>query len=424
MSTPQLLMIAGAYALIFWTVAACSSRWAMMLIFAAVPFQNDISNGMGPLKFSLAEINLLLSLPVVLIKSRRLRFGPTLLPACIYLGVCAFSALGQWRPSTAQSIVQVGMFTVVLVSVFASLARSAEDYRLALNGLILVAVFLAISVFSTGSSYVYGLNKNGVGASLASTFVIALELWMSERSQKARVFYLVTLVIIALGCLATVSRGAWLTAIAGGFVILGTRGQIRLALRFSVVMIPLLAIGWHFLPENSREYATGFGQERTNIQLRYESIDYAWKLFLANPIQGAGMGLRKDYDATNVLLLCLAETGIPGLLSFLGLNIFVVLMVRRTYQRVAAQTMASSILVLAPALVVGKFMHGLVDHYWSRGSLTAAWATVGMAGFVISEQKRLRRLLAKEQAARAYQENLSSMQSVAAPELAYPGRSR
>ena len=403
MSTPQLLLAAGSYALFFWTVAACSSRWALALIFAVIPFQNDVSNGMGPLKFSLAEINLLLSLPMVLIKSRHLRLGPTFLPACLYLSVCAFSALGQWRSSTAQSIVQAAVFTVVLVAVFASLGRTAEDYRLAFNGLIVVAVFLAVSVFATGSSYVYGLNKNGVGASLASTFVIALEMWMSERRGKAKSFYLFTMTIIALGCLATVSRGAWLTAISGGFVILALRGQIGLALRCTVVMIPLLVIGWHFLPQESREYATGFGQERTNIQLRYESIDYAWKLFVNNPIQGAGMGLRKDYDATNILLLCLAETGVPGLLTFLGLNAAVIFMGLGTLRRVPPQTMASSVLVLAPALIAGKFMHGLVDHYWSRGSLTAAWATVGMAAFVIAETRRQRRLAAQERVRQEYE---------------------
>ena len=284
-------------------MAASSSRWALILIFAVTPFQNDVSGGTGPLKFSLAEVNLLLCIPVLLFKARRLRFGPTLLPACLYLAVCLFSALGQWRPSTAQSLVQAGMFTVALVVVFASLGREAEDYRLAINGLIVVALGLACAVF---------------------------------------------------------------------------------------------------LPESSREYATGFGQERANIQLRYDAIAYAEKLFAANPIQGAGMGLRKDYDATNIVLLCLAETGVPGLLTFLGLNATVLLMVWRPYRRTPPQTLAASLLIIAPALIVGKFMHGLVDHYWSRGSLTTAWATVGMATMVMAEERRRRRQLTREFAAEGF----------------------
>ncbi len=390
MSTPVLLTVAGGYALLFWAVAACSSRWALLLIFAVTPFQNDVSGGAGPLKFSLAEVNLLLCLPVLLFKARRLRFGPTFLPACLYLAVCLFSALGQWRPSTAQSLVQAGIFTVALVTVFASLARETEDYRLAINGLIVVAVALAGAVFLSGSSYVFGLHKNGVGASLASTFVIALEMRLRSRSTRARTFYLLACLIIGFGCLITVSRGAWLTAITGSLIVLLMHGRVGLIFKSAAVAIPLLIVGWWLLPESSREYAVGFGQERTNIQLRYDAIDYAKKLFAANPIQGAGMGLRKDYDATNVVLLCLAETGVPGLLTFLGLNAAVVFMVRRARRRVPPQTLAASLLVIAPALIVGKFMHGLVDHYWSRGSLSAAWATVGMATFVIDEERRRR----------------------------------
>lgn len=396
MSTPVLLAVAGVYALLFWTVAACSSRWALLLIFAVTPFQNDVSGGAGPLKFSLAEVNLLLCLPVLCFKARRWRFGPTFLPAGLYLAVCLFSALGQWRPSTAQSLVQAGIFTVALVVVFASLARGSEDYRLAINGLIVVAIILAGAVFLSGSSYVFGLHKNGVGASLASTFVIALELRLRERRAGARAFYLAACLITGFGCLITVSRGAWLTAIAGSLVILVMHGRVGLIFKSALVTFPLLTLGWWLLPESSREYATGFSQERTNIQLRYEAIAYARRLFLANPIQGIGMGLRKDYDATNVVLLCLAETGVPGLVTFLGLNATVVFMVRRPYRRTPPDTLAASLLIIAPALVVGKFMHGLVDHYWSRGSLTAAWATVGMATFVIAEERRQRRLLAMQ----------------------------
>lgn len=28
--------------------------------------------------------------------------------------------------------------------------------------------------------------------------------------------------------------------------------------------------------------------------------------------------------------------------------------------------------------MTGKLMHGMVDHYWTRGALTVAWGTAGM----------------------------------------------
>ena len=38
-----------------------------------------------------------------------------------------------------------------------------------------------------------------------------------------------------------------------------------------------------------------------------------------------------------------------------------------------------SLLCIGGALVLDKFVHGMVDHYWSRGAIMAAWASAGMA---------------------------------------------
>jgi hypothetical protein len=401
-SFPLMLALGGVYAAFFWTLAMRSPRWALTLIFAVAPFQNDISGG-GPLKFSLAEINLFLSLPVVLYRSRRLIFGPTLLPALAYLAVCAFSILGQWRPSTPQSFVQTAIYIVVLVTVFASFAQNEEDYRLPFQGLIAVSMFLAVSVFATGSSYVYNLHKNGVGAFLGVGSVIALEFWLGSPRQKVRWYYLSACVLLAAGCMITVSRGAWMAAIAGMLIVLGLRRRLGLAIKCSVLLIPLLAVVWRFLPESSRQYATSFEGQRWNIQARYQSIDYAMEMFYSNPFQGVGIGLRKDYDATNVILLSLAETGVPGLTTFLLLNGSVAYLVIGSYRRVPRQqVLAKSILALALALTLGKLMHGLVDHYWGRGTLTAAWATVGMAARVAREQRLRRRRQTQEALMQAY----------------------
>ena len=414
--SPLLLIAAGGvYAVCFWILAMRSPRWALLLIFATTPFQGDVSGG-GPLKFSIAEINLMLCIPVVLLRSRRLLFGPTLLPALILLLICLFSALGQWRETTLQSLLQQGIFTVLLVVVFASLARTEEDYRLAFKGIIVVGVFLACSIFAFRTAYIYNLHKNGVGASLACILVISLELWLTANTAKARLYYLGASGVIALGCLITVSRGAWMSAIVGVMVILGIRGRVGLIVKCALVLLPLLVIGWKFLPDDSRDYATSFGQEHLNIKARYDSIDYGMKLFDENPLQGAGMGLRKDYDATNIVVLCLAETGLPGLIAFLALNAAVVFMVLGARRGTPEGTLAFSILALALGLILGKFVHGLVDHYWSRGSLTAAWATVGMATRVIGDQRRRRQQLAREKEIAAYtQANALAEHSVGAP---------
>ena len=47
-----------------------------------------------------------------------------------------------------------------------------------------------------------------------------------------------------------------------------------------------------------------------------------------------------------------------------------------------------SALVLAVALTIGRLAHGMVDHYWSRGPVTVAWAAVGMATLVHAKSSR------------------------------------
>jgi hypothetical protein len=91
------------------------------------------------------------------------------------------------------------------------------------------------------------------------------------------------------------------------------------------------------------------------------------------------VGLRKEYDATNVFLLTLAETGVVGMAAFLYLHIAMALMVWRARRFAPRDDMLFTALALGGALVLSKFIHGMVDHYWSRGALMIAWASAGMA---------------------------------------------
>ena len=60
----------------------------------------------------------------------------------------------------------MGLYLIVAVIVFSALPRNETDFRLALNGLIFVSVIMASAVVIKRSGYVWGLHKNGVGASL------------------------------------------------------------------------------------------------------------------------------------------------------------------------------------------------------------------------------------------------------------------
>ncbi len=388
----MLLLLAGlVYVCTFWVIASRRPAVALALIFASAPFQHDISTG-GPVRFSFAEINLLLIIPVMLAR-RPVLLGPTAGPMALYLGISLGSTLLHWRDSSLVSLVQMGIYLVCAVVVFTSFASRPEQFRPALLGLVVVGVFFALAVIVTRSGYVLGLHKNGVGSSLGCAVVVAAELWFAATGRRERRWLAAGAGIIAAGLFFTLSRGAWVGAACGLAVLLALRREFRLLVRVGLCGLVLIAVGWRVLPAESREYATGFNRENENIRLRFQSIDFARVAFESDPVLGVGVGLRKEYDATNILWLTLAETGVPGLAAWLLVHAVLARMVWRTHRHLARDDALFSLAALGGALVLGKLVHGLVDHYWSRGDIMIAWASAGMAThahFVTRRRRALR----------------------------------
>jgi len=379
----QLLLAAAAlYVAGFWMLAARYPGAGLMLIFAAAPFQNDLSGG-GGAKFSIAEVNLLLTLPLLyvrgLVQKERPRIGPVLAPVLLYFAVCAFSSLLHWQGQAALlSLFQMVLYFVVAVGVFCAFPLDVRSYWPAFNALVFVGVFLSVAGMATGYWFI-GLNKNGIASSLACCFLVGVELMLSAPSRAQRQVLGAALFVIAAGLLFSLSRGAWLGTTAGVVFIFALRRRLGLLLRISLALLPLLILFWLALPPSSRDYATGFGQERYNIRLRYQSIDLATAVFHQSPVYGMGVGLRKDYDATNILLMTLAETGVLGAAALLLIHFAYFRMIWSAQKRVARSEALFSLLCIGGALVLDKFVHGMVDHYWSRGAIMAAWASAGMA---------------------------------------------
>jgi O-antigen ligase len=363
----------------------------LMMIFAFAPFQYDMSIG-GPLRFSVAEINLMVTCAIFFLRRQRIRWGPTFAPTLSYLGVCALSALITWRTPAPLCIVQIALYLVFAVMIFASFARTEEDYRPALYGLIAIGFVLAMMVIVTRSGYVLGLHKNGVGGSLAAAVIVCGELWFAERKRKRRTYLLIIMGVLAAGLFFSLSRGSWMGACAGLTVILLMRRQFRIMMRLGIVVIPLVVVCWSLLPEQDRAYTTGLSGDNWNIKLRMNSISYAKTWFSESPIIGMGVGLRKIYDATNVFWLTLAETGVLGFLTFFGLHGVYLRMVWKTQARLARDELLYSLVAIGAALVCSKLVHGMVDHYWSRGPIMTAWAAAGMATFAYFKVRSRRRL--------------------------------
>ncbi|MEI8233442.1 MAG: O-antigen ligase family protein [Verrucomicrobiota bacterium] len=372
------LLAAFLYATLFWVCTWKRPALALLSIFALAPFQNDLSMG-GAFRFSIAEVNLLLTLPIFIAHGRPARLGPLAFPVAAYLALCLFSSALHWRDTTLVSLIQIAVYLVIAVMVFRSLPRRVEEYRGSLFALIAVCCLLAGLVLVKQSGYVLGLHKNGAGGSLASGLIVCAELWFAERDALRKQWLLAAMILIASGLVFTLSRGAWLTAVTGLAVILLLRRQFHLLLRAAFVFAILAAVCWGRLPSEARTYATAFERGNYNIQARYEAMDYALDEFWKNPFTGAGVGLRKEYDATNVFLLTLAETGVPGLVALVAIHLAFLRMAWRSRRYLTRSTPEASLVALAAALMIGKLMHGTVDHYWSRGDLMLTWAAAGMA---------------------------------------------
>ncbi len=381
------------YVATFWIVSWKWPKVGLMLIFACAPFQNDISGGFGgggsesqggappfgPMAFSLSELHLLLIVPIFFLRMRPILQGPTIWAVVLYFITCLLSGFLNWRPASMASLVQIIMYLVVTVAVFASFTKNAEDFRFVLNGLTVVGFILAIAVIVTRSGYVFGLHKNGVGSSLACAVVVNAELWFAASKGRTRAILAGSMAVMVAGLFFSLSRGGWMGAMCGIFVLLALRRRLKLMMRIAVICVPLVVICWGLLPTESREYVTGFERDNWNIKMRYASLDYAYEVFNRSPWLGVGVGLRKEYDATNLFWLTLAETGILGLVTFSIVHIAVFRMVWKTHRYLRHNDILFSVVALSGALAVSKFIHGMVDIYWSRGSIMITWASVGMA---------------------------------------------
>lgn len=360
---------------------------ALALIFAMSPFQNDLSGG-GGARFSIAEINLMLTVPLLILRGRRWRMGPISVPISLYLLWALICSTITTRNSTTNSMLQMVLYFVVTVVVFSSLVRNEKDFKPALNAMVGVGVVFALLSLS-GRFGMLGLNKNGVGASLSVAVLVCCELWFNEERRRHRAWLTVAFGIIAIGLFMTLSRGAWLGSVAGLVVLCAVRGQYGLLLRVGGVLLPLLVVGWFSLPQKSKEYTTGFSaKDNYNIKLRLQSLTIAQDEFERSPFFGVGVGLRKEYDATNVAMLTLAETGVPGLVFFAAIHFVLLSTVWKAGRKLRRDDPLFPYLALAGALIISRLAHGMVDHYWSRGAITPAWASVGMSTFAYYALRR------------------------------------
>jgi len=382
------------YVPIFLYLAMTKPRYALFLIFAEAPFAWDV--GGGPVKMAISELSLAMALPFLVARGFRLRpkrfRNPLWIAVGCYFAVCLVStALGSGWEGTLSSLLQMAIYLVVCVYVFSCCIADASEMKLVFYGLLWACAGLAVLELSTGSPYVLGLHKNLVGTELMYATVIGFELWMSKTTQRQpRRWDSILLAILVAGLVLSVSRGAWIGTAVGMLIILLLRRQTKLAVRSLVVVAPIIAVAWFMLPAETKRYATDLDPDSKfgSAGSRVVSLEYAYGIFKASPILGVGVGLRKQYDATNVVMSTLAETGVLGLLTFAAIFVTIFWMAWYAQRRIAREDSTFSLMAVGTALVFGKFLHGCVDHYWTRG-IIPVWAGAGLVVFAYNYARRL-----------------------------------
>ena len=270
------------------------------------------------------------------------------------------------------------IYLVFAVIVFGGFLSDIFQFGMILDGALGVMAFLSLSGIVTHLSFP-AMHKNAWGKGLSGGFVLAVELWLGARTRKRKRLIALALGLIATCLLFSLSRGGWLAAIVGTLTLVALRRQFKLLLRLSMLLLPLIAILWFALPQEDRNYATGLTSDRLNIRARYETIDNASRTFASNPIFGVGVGYRKEVDATNVIMVSLAESGVVGLAAFLLLHLTIFTAMWKLQRQIPRTSALYSPVALAAALPLSRLAHGVVDHYWGRGPLLQAWGSVGMA---------------------------------------------
>lgn len=248
--------------------------------------------------------------------------------------------------------------------------------RLSLEIYLASASLLAVAaVVDSGDAAFLGVQKNPAGGFILAALFIAILVKPSPR-------WLLYTPVLAVGLLATQSRGALIGALVGiavGIVVVRWRGRVRLMFATTGVL-GLIVVAYSYLPAGAKERllrTSGSNdnaiQDRTSFQA--DALDH----FHSAPWTGVGIGnytggprLPGILDPHQVVLFQLAEGGIPLLVAFSVLVLggaFVVLRHSR-----------SSPLALAALTVqVATVIHAMTDVYWVRGTPTPAWFLIGAA---------------------------------------------
>ena len=385
-SSGNLLIPVGlCYAVAFMVLTWHRIDISLGLVLVLAPWVQDLSGGGGYAKFSAAELHIFMIVSVSvakLILSRRLfSIGKLSGPVLLYMALSAVSAYqGGIEREDIVALLQTGIFCFILPFLFMDRNLTLTSKRNILMIAACSTVALGIFQIVAGpKAFALGIHKNNMGQGMAAGLSLWLCAWFDISKGWWSKVVIPAIAIVTIALVFTLSRGAWVGAACALIVLSLAYGRVQLLLRASLVIVPLIVVMWTFLPKQDQEYASSFDRQKyDNIDVRYDNFETTVDLIKSSPFIGHGISIRKQLDATNLLMATLAEGGILGLVLFVtSLGTYFVI-VFRLVRRLPQSDPMFMIVAASCAVMVSRLGHAQFDHYWVRGASTIAWASVGM----------------------------------------------
>jgi probable O-glycosylation ligase (exosortase A-associated) len=383
-SEPDMPLFAG----IAWTPAYAAF---LAYVFAITTYRLPIGTA--------AMATALLTLPM---EHRPLRVPPVVY---LTLGLLGWAAVG-WASSNYPDIVwaHIVEFSKVVGVILVAVNVLTTWARLRLFLVMFLGAFAFYPVRGSLITYfAYGggvdgravwtfsySNPNDLAGMCLLLFSLAAGVLVTERKRWIRACALAGVVILPVDILLTGSRGAFLALAACAAVALKAhwRNAKMLGLAAAVVVIAAVAAPdsvWERLSTLKQVVSPDVGVEvndEGSARQRLEIWKVARTIALENPVTGVGLGAYNSAhyvyaqrpvfdptalgprDAHDTYLRILAETGIPGLLLFLGIIGSIVLDAERTRRRLRATRPARALQLYYMELgLLGYLVAGIWGSY-------------------------------------------------------------
>lgn len=188
------------------------------------------------------------------------------------------------------------------------------------------------------------IGANPFGGFMAAVAPLGVMLLLLARHRLVRLFGALCFALVVLGLIASFSRGAWVVFLFGllplGWMLLRGRARLALVAVFALLLVTLYLF-WNMQTtvDPSRDQLTAslggrlasiFESAEVSVMARKDYWNTASRMGADHPLTGGGMGtfgeISRIYQALpnysrdphNIGLKLFAETGLPGLLLFLG----------------------------------------------------------------------------------------------------------